>query len=787
MLTSKTAAGLIPRRMAGRVPTLPLAGALGGYLLATIAAAAWLPMPEAARAALALPALAVIPLLVGSAAMRLVPVLNHVPALDGFGRALVGWLLGSLVLAALAVVLHLAGLALLLRQLGLIALALALASLVALRAKGGRPTSFGAVGPLALALTPVVLLSIAPKAIAARYAEFPQLTGNVVGALHFTQPALRLIEQGYFDLDNPSHGPALVSLLAIVSQLYGAEPISLLWMGPFLLFAAFGVGLFLWANAVTGSPTTAVLVAAIGAFLPVEPLFYSATPIVVRSNTILFALLPLGLYLVHQLVTAEDARPRAKAEALIALQGCVAVLFVAMNAYRLGVFGQDARVLLMLGAAAVLAFGLATANKRRWGWSGLPALFAVVVGFQVFHVFEGPMFLTALIVYGLALTARGLRADRAFALGLCAAVGAFFLVQYTGILTFPEDFSLSSSVFGSTYETFSANFVWQVDLLTLTLSPVVLVLMLLGIGGFLVRKREAYGRAAVMAAAVMFACYFLPDPFAYRLNKSFTPFIALLVVAGALNTGTVVSRLVRRRGDDSTAFRHVAQLAMVAVALPSFVVPFLQSASYSPRVTVFPEVSSVEYELGDWVQEQTGEHARIVSDSQTMLLLTSLGNGVAIAERTFLLEEMSPAGREQMTFLKEAVLGAPSGCAAYASLASLAGTEPARERRFIEATGVGSGAPEFFVVWTPKTFLWTTRAERIDPILSPVGVDTMPWWQEGMAPFRDRRFFREVAQIADEAFVFAALPAADVPQALLTSCASQGQTQASIESAAERS
>ena len=149
-------------------------------------------------------------------------------------------------------------------------------------------------------------------------------------------------------------------------------------------------------------------------------------------------------------------------------------------------------------------------------------------------------------------------------------VGGFFLLQLTGILAFPQDFSISSAVFGSTYENFSADFAGQVDLLKLTLSPVALALMLLGVAGFLARKTEANGRAVVMAAAVMAGFYFLPDPFAFRINKSFAPFLAFLIVAGAANTGTLVSQLARRTGGTPTLFRNVAQLAMIAVVLPSF-------------------------------------------------------------------------------------------------------------------------------------------------------------------------------------------------------------------------
>lgn len=764
------AAHALPPWAAGSLRPATLNSALVLYLVVTIAAVGWLPVPEVVRAALATPALALIPLLVGLATLRFVPAISAAPAVDGFGRLLLGWLLGSFVLASIAVLLQLTSLSLLLREFGLIALALTVIAAFAWRSRNAGPMRMSIGAPVLVGLAISALLAVAPKALAARYTEFPFLTGNVVGALHFGQPALRLIEHGYLDLDNPSHGPGIVTLLAMLSQLYGADPLSLLWMAPFLLFAVFGVGLFLWTREVTGRVTSALLVAAVGVFLPVEPIFYSATPLVLRSNTILFALFPFALYLMHKLVVTEDARPRMKAEALIALQGCIGALFIAMNAYRLGVLGQEARMLLMLAAAAGLAVALAAVNRSRWHWPGLPALLAVIVSFQVFHVFEGPVFLTAFISYGIALTLPGFAFGRQAAIGVCVAVGAFFFAQYVGLLTFPEGFSLSSSVFGSTYEEFSYDFAGQVDLLQLTLSPIATLLLLFGIGSFLVNKNATSGRAVIVAMAVMTAFFLLPDPFAFRLNKSFAPFMALLIVAGAFTAGTLVSRLVRRRGKVPLLFQHVAQLGLVAAVFPSFVAPLMESASFPARMTIYPQVAESEYALGDWFEENTDEDVRVVSDTQTMLLVTSLANRVSIAERKFLLEEMSHAGREHMWFIKESVLSAPSACSAYLAIQSLVGSEPERERRFLNAIGATGAPSAFYVVWTPKTFMWATRPNRIDPVLSPVPTNTMPWWRDGMAPFEDPTYFHLEHRVGTEAYVFRARSATEVPAAALAAC-----------------
>lgn len=72
----------IPEAAPDHIWSGPLGGVLVVYLLLSTVAAMLLPVPEVVRAALALPALALIPLLVGSALLRLLPVFDQISALD---------------------------------------------------------------------------------------------------------------------------------------------------------------------------------------------------------------------------------------------------------------------------------------------------------------------------------------------------------------------------------------------------------------------------------------------------------------------------------------------------------------------------------------------------------------------------------------------------------------------------------------------------------------------------------------------------------------------------------
>ena len=103
----------------------PIVALLLAYLLLSIALANWLPLSEAVKAALALPAFALVPLLIGYALVRYSPFADDIIAIGGAARALVEWLVGSLALVALAFGLYFGGQMLALQHIGWLALGLA--------------------------------------------------------------------------------------------------------------------------------------------------------------------------------------------------------------------------------------------------------------------------------------------------------------------------------------------------------------------------------------------------------------------------------------------------------------------------------------------------------------------------------------------------------------------------------------------------------------------------------------------------------------------------------------
>ena len=736
------------------------AGLLAAYLLVSSAVAVWASPPELVKAALALPVFALLPILVGSALLRLLPLVNDAAGLDPFGRALIEWLLGSLALVSLAVTLQLTGQAFLLQRFGLVALALALGGSFVSRVLPARPVRLRMDGATALALVAAVLVSFAPKAIAAWHTPFPLVSHNFLDPLFFGQPALRMIEQGYLGLENQAHAPGLLTLTAILSQLYDVDPLSVLWMGPFLLYAVFGAGLFLWVRAVSGRSTIAFLATGVGLFILTGHPLFQATPVILRSNTLLLALFPLGLYLTHRLVTESSASRQAKIEGLVALQLCVGLLFAAMNGYRFAVLAQEDRVLWMLGVAFAISLPLMEINRSRWRFDAVPALFIVIVAFQVFHVFEGAIFLTALIAYGLATTLRGSRLELPVAAGLSLVAVGFFLLQDNGVISFPSDFSLASSfVFGSGYEAFSVSFNGRAGALQEVLSREVIALLVIGTAGYLVGRSNSYGRAVLIVGALMFLVYLLPDARAARTNRAMVPFFALLVVAGANVLGVLVRQAFRRIRRDSPLLQEVIQFGLVAAVLPALVTPFVDFNRTVPGGQLFhSDITLVEYELADWFREHTGENVRIISDYQTMLIVSSLSNKVSLTERKLFPFEMSDAGREQMSFIKDFVLRARASPAASSYIHSLADSEPSRERRYLEATGMASEEPRYFVVWTTQTCLWSSR-DGLNPIRrAPFPGRVTP---STVAQFSDPRYFRKVAQFGDRAYIFEVLPELD--------------------------
>ena len=738
---------------------LPARAILAIYLLASSAAATWLPLSEMTKAALAIPALAIVPLLIGLALLQL-PVIRDLHPLDGFISTLAAWMMGTIVLVALAVILQLSSQTYLLQRFGLVALALTVGGTLLSYTPSARHLKLGVGGGTALALVPIALLAMTPKLIAIRYTPFPLLSHNFLTPLHFSQPILRMLEHGYLGLENPAHGPGLITLVAIPTQLYESDPLSIFWMGPFLLYAVLGAGLFLWAKAVWGRWTTAVLATAVGIFILNADWPWQSTPLFLRSNTIIFALFPMALYAMHRSVLETSASRQSKFEALIALQASVGLLFLAMNSHRFGLYGQDARVLVTLGLAAYLALVIAVINGMRWRWPGLLALFVVIPGFQMFHVFETPLFLTVLIAYGLALTLRGSLVDAPIGLAAASAAVGYFFLQRGGLISFPSDFSLSSPLlFGSTYSIES--FVGRTRALENVLEPQVIVVLVVGVAACLLWRSASKGRAVTVAAAVAFVVYLLPDANTIRAGKVMAPFLALLLVAGANQIGALARIFAQRRGKELPLLQEAMQLGLVAALLPAIFTPFFNfNSSITPGSSHHSSVTDIEYELAAWFDEHTEENVRIISDYQTMLVLSSLSNKISLTERRLLPIEMSDAGREQMRRIKERVLLAPDGDFAYQSIRTLKAAGPDRERRYLEAIGWEESEPRYFVVWTAQTCVWVAK-NGIYPTRNPrVRGQVTP---EQTPQFNDPRYFEKVAQFGDQAYIFEARPDPGAP------------------------
>ncbi|MGB2693944.1 MAG: hypothetical protein WBD55_02015 [Dehalococcoidia bacterium] len=734
------------------ISVLPLA-----YICISSAIAVWLSPPEEVKAALALPSLAFLPLLIGSATFRYLPI--DTPELDWFGRSLIGWLLGALVLTTFAVLLQLGGQAFLLERIGLIGLALAVVGFLItyVRSRRHRSIQLPITGIAAAALVVAMIIAVAPAAITAWYTPFPLISQNFLDPLFYSQPALRMLDHGYMDLDNLAHAPALLTLVAIHSQLYDVQPLSFVWMGPFLLHMVLGVGLFLWAREVSGRWTTGVLVAGIGVFILTGTILFQSTPVVMRSNTVLFALVPMCLYIMHRLVTESDTTRLSKIEGLIMLQLTAGVLFVLMNIARLGLFSNEDRVPLLVGIAFAIGAVFATTNRSRRQWPGVLAFFPIIVCFMAFHIYEGAIFLTAVIIYGFALSLRDTLFQPILALAISIGAVGFFYLQDALVIVYRSDFSLASSlVLGSTYNEIPITFATRIDEITGILSWEVITLLCIGAAGFFIRPRSSYGRAVLITASFLFIAYIMPDARAHRIGRAMAPFLALLFVAGADHVGWLARHAVRMIDRDRPIVQEIVQFCLPAAAFSAILLPFLHLYTLIPaEQSHHSKVADVEYAVADWFHDNTGENVRVISDYRTMQIVTSFANKVSLTERQLYPVELTDQGRAQMAEIKNSVLDAPSSEAAWSAIQRLVGSEPEREKDFLKAAGLSTEQPTYYVAWTGRTSLWV-GASGIGPVRQTSVRD--PYFYETDI-FRDQRYFRLVANINDGAgYIYQVLP-----------------------------
>ncbi|MFC2030595.1 tetratricopeptide repeat protein [Chloroflexota bacterium] len=746
-----------------------------------------LPLSALVRALLALPAVVILPLQLGSlllkVANRWIPELPT--ARNPIARGLIGWWTGLVLLAGLANALQHLGLFALLKPLPWLVLGILAAYAIygLVRSGGWARLDLDMIRDLLRNEWPILaalLLGFTPLWIHKRAFPFPIFMRNSFTLANMVyQPVERLLRDGYLTFE-PSHKTGSYLLIFLPSALSNVDPLAMAWSLPFLQVAVFALGLYLWAYEVSRSRLLAVLVPLFGGFvLSAGPLF-ETTPLVFRSNSVQLALLPLTLWVLHRYA---DRRPSSKGLALPVLlsaagfvgwfavihsdklfwPGCLLALYPGQDLVRLmHLYGVEwsARTAAVFGWLALPVLFLVRALfGRDHPHRDLVSLFFLLTAFQFqLHAWEAPIFLGIAWAYLVAKILLKQRALHPFAYVVIAGIWLFWFLQWAGVITLAGSSPLFDLLFF--WVSVSPNIPRVTDLVEILRNahaPLTLGLWALGMAGMLAQRKQAGLLISLMATLGLFV-YFLPEPNGVRAYKVIIPFAAYTLAWIVAQTYQTIARCRHKIARSLSLVAFAAALIYLSGGL---VQPFqLYYTRSQPGERYTSYMADYEELALSWLRENLPENARLISDPHSTHLFSELTNSIDPLEHAMTTTEMSSVGQRQVTQIKEDVFRAKNSLSAYRALHTLAQHELSfHNRDYAQKTGRTSD-PTLLVLLSGKTSQWIAEP-GIDALYAPVIEPVDP---AHLAPLDDLRYFRLRYQDHDYMLIFEARQS-NLPQA----------------------
>lgn len=586
-----------------------------------------------------------------------------------------------------------------------------------------------------------ILLGILPILIVRIYSPFPLLDKIDFTLLKVvSQPALRMIEHGYIT-DNPVHKPSIFILLGIVSKISNVAPLAIMWSAPFLQYAVYSLGLYLFGYSLTRKKSFSLILTFWGLFIMTGSSFIGI-PIKLRGNVILYAIFPLILYYINTNILNQCRGEVLKnILGIIIASGLAFVSFLAFNTMENSII-TSISIILALSIVCRIYMGEKMSN-----------LVLIIPSFILFHFYESLIFVSVICIYMATYVATeylrtdDLKLDVIVNFILFFTISLFIYSQITGLLQINFS-SLSSNLFGLT----SASVTSFTKYMYILKGNSFIILSLLYLSVFLhlfnrMGKSSCADSFVLKMVFILFFIYFLPEPTTLRLSKEIVPFMAYLLASSI----EFIHRFSIKLNKKNSIIYY--NILLIAIIVFGTVVPFhtfYSTNKYDQKYNTI--LTDYEYEVGEWIQDNTPENTRIISDFQTMQVLTPLSNRIWNVGRQMIKRELSEKEVGQMHTIKNDIFLANNSHIAHSKIYSFVGNEQFEDKKYLEYTQISETEPTFIVVITPKTSLWLTKS-TIDPISNPVHGVVDP---KTLKTFMDENYFELIYQLDEEVYIFKA-------------------------------
>lgn len=531
--------------------------------------------------------------------------------------------------------------------------------------------------------------------------------------LAVNQPVLRMLEDGYFDLNLRWVEVILMSPSVVLSK---SSPLEVAWSAPLILGAIFIAGLYLFAIELFGSTSIAAVAALSGIFVNVghHVLFAQALDSF-RSNTICFAVFPsLLLFTFMKITRGRYSISEWKRTILLPAIPSV-VLFIVKNSNYLSEaslgLGWGLRtyyvmpILVILLGASIIVLTLMSHDLSDTILFLLIFLFLAVTAPQ-----EGVIFVFFIVLFSLVIIGtQKLQNYKIFFRILGFGLFLLIIVSSSGIFTSVTS-DIVLSVLG-VWPRYGLTFQEKISIFYEANGLTALLLIFTGIGvAFSSGKRNHLLVFLFFSSALfLYSSSILPQ--SYRLHKVLTPFTALLIGLAAER----ISDSAELRGK---YLRKTLILIVILIILTSSL-----SMRMENRFSKFPNYqqshsiwSPAEYETASWFFTSTGPNVRIISDYNTMVAMNSLANKVWLIGNDFRSDGLSNEDAEILAGIKEQVFLSLNASRAYEYIISLNPTQSRYDYMYLSQTHekVARNMLEFYIVLSYRTVNWIEQDDLRD-------------------------------------------------------------------------
>lgn len=529
-----------------------------------------------------------------------------------------------------------------------------------------------------------ILNGLIPALIVNSYAPFPLIHTQM---LYVLNDAIYRILDGFLWFPF-SYSPLYFLIHAIFSQVCFISPWSLLWSHKFFLYPIFTLGIFLFSNEVTKQRLTATFASFIGSWI----LLGVNIMIPIRSvpQYILLAVFPYVLYFVTKNYYHNREDFNIKKNLLTIIFPSISCVVFALIVILLIDF--ELRNILI----PIFFFSLFFINifiQKIYNLKNYP-LFIVLFILLLYHTYEGLIsiivvvfFMLSNIFVRLGSKSRLIMYSISISLLLIIILQKFDIVNLDALFNPPLSFYLFGEKYEAIYKTFDFNTKYTFLLGDTPPiprnTPFIIYTCLVATLFYAFFAKEYNLKSIAFTSIFIFAIYFFPEPFTYRMDYLAKPFLSVLVAGLFVTLAFSITRLNRLKLEikifkklyslkiNFNRLRNDYLSTSFVIVIAILLIPNLTNPLCSFLSNYDVSLNTSEYDAAMWIKKYLKENTIVVSDLQSVVIFQGLSHTIPFLGRGMLTSELSKEQLTQYLFIKNDIFMAKDSCEAWNNLHKL--------------------------------------------------------------------------------------------------------------------